>query len=204
MGLFRRGSTEPGDRWVIVGLGNPGEGYASTRHNAGVMVVERLLERTGSRFKRHKSGTFVAEAMVAGVRVVLARTVSAYMNESGRPVRQLVDWYKAPPRHVVVVHDELDVPFGDVRIKLGGGTAGHNGLKSIASHLGTKDFIRVRIGISRPAGLDDATDHVLDRFSSSERRRLEEILDRAADAVERILEAGIDRAMTEYNARDPA
>jgi peptidyl-tRNA hydrolase, PTH1 family len=201
MKLFRRGSEDGGpDRWLIAGLGNPGARYAGTRHNAGVMVLESLLKDTGSSLKRHKSGCAVAETTMGTTRVVLARPL-AYMNESGRPLKDLARWYKIPAERLVVVHDELDLPFGEVRVKDGGGLAGHNGLRSIANHLGSQGFARVRIGISKPPGRKQGTDHVLDEFDSRERRALPEIIDRAAHAVERILEAGLERAMNEVNTR---
>lgn len=194
-----RGSDERDrGRLLVAGLGNPGERYVNTRHNLGVMVIEELLRRTGGTFKRHKSGCLIAEVTLSGERVVLARTLS-YMNESGRPLRELARFYKIPVESTIIVHDELDIPFGSVRVKAGGGTAGHNGLRSVGSHLGSKDFLRVRIGISRPPGQREATDHVLDAFSSAERRELEDIIVRAADAVERIVEAGAERAMNEVN-----
>ena len=197
MRLFRRdsGRSEDGGRWAIVGLGNPGERYAGNRHNAGVMVLGRL---TGDRFKTHKSGCLVAETSVAGHQVVLAQPTS-FMNESGRPVRQLLDWYKIPIERLIVVHDELDIRFGDIKIKVGGGTAGHNGVKSLVAHLGTNDFLRVRIGVSRPPGLQDPADYVLNDFSSSQKKDLEDVLNRAATAVEAILEDGAERAMNEIN-----
>lgn len=201
MPFFRRSSSEEDGRWIVFGLGNPGDRYARTRHNAGVGVVEELLARIGGKFKGHKSGALVAEGSLAGERVVLARS-TGYMNESGRPLGQLVRFYKTPPEHVIVVHDELDIPFGDVRVKFGGGTAGHNGLKSVGNHLSSKEFVRVRVGISRPDGQSDAADYVLQNFTGSERSRLPEIVERAADAVERVLEVGTDKAMNEFNARD--
>lgn len=163
------------------------------------MVLDVLAERAGVAPKRHKSGCLVAEATVAGARAVLARPTT-FMNDSGQQVGALVRFYKVPPERVVVVHDELDIRFGDVRIKRGGGTAGHNGLRSVASHLRTQDFLRVRIGISRP-GRRDPADYVLSDFSSAERKELPEIVEVAADAVERILEVGPDRAMNEFNTR---
>lgn len=199
MSLFRRSSSEDEGRWIVFGLGNPGDRYAKTRHNAGVGVVEELLGRTSSSFKRHKSGALTAETMLGGEKVVLARS-TGYMNDSGRPLGQLVRFYKTPLDKVIVVHDELDIPFGEVRVKLGGGTAGHNGLKSVGNHLG-KDFPRVRVGVSRPHGALDAADYVLQGFTGSERKDLPEIIERAADAVERIIEAGPERAMNEFNTR---
>jgi peptidyl-tRNA hydrolase, PTH1 family len=201
MSLFRR--TAPGDdvdRFLIVGLGNPGEKYAKTRHNMGAMVIDVLLERAGGSLKSHKSGCLIAETDLAGERVVLARPTT-YMNDSGRPVRELARWYKVPPTHVIVVHDELDIPFEEVRVKEGGGTAGHNGLGSIASHLGSRDFLRVRVGIGRPAGRSGAVGHVLDTFSSTEKKELPFILERAADAAESIVADGTERAMNTFNTK---
>lgn len=201
MGLFGRArSDDASDRWVVVGLGNPGEKYAKTRHNAGAMVLDELLRRNGATLKRHKSGCAIAEIGVGDQRMVLARPMS-YMNESGRPVRELIRWYKVPLDQVIVVHDELDIPLGEVRIKVGGGTAGHNGVKSVASHLGSKEFIRVRVGVGRPRGRQDPVDYVLSDFSSSERKELDFIIQEAADAVERIVEVGAERAMNEINTR---
>jgi PTH1 family peptidyl-tRNA hydrolase len=197
----RRGGQEGEEgRVVIVGLGNPGARYERTRHNAGAMALAVLAERTGTGFKRHKSGCLVGETSIAGHRAVLARPLS-FMNESGRPVREVARWYGAGATELVVVHDEIDISFGQVRVKRGGGTAGHNGLKSVGAHLGTKDFARVRIGVSRPSGNREAADWVLAAFSAAERRDLPQILERAADAVERIVEVGLDAAMNEFNAR---
>lgn len=197
MGLFSKTATDP-DRWVIVGLGNPGPEYAETRHNAGAMVVHLIAHRLGERFRSHKSGCMVAEGRFAESKVALARPMS-YMNLSGRPVRMLMDFYKVPIEQLIVVHDEMDIEFGQVRIKHGGGTAGHNGLKSVASSLSSKDFARVRVGVGRPR--NDAVDHVLDRFSSAERKVLDDLLTEAADAVEAIITDGVDRAMTDQNDR---
>jgi PTH1 family peptidyl-tRNA hydrolase len=195
--LFRRSA---GDRSIIVGLGNPGEKYAQTRHNMGAMVIDLLLERARATLKSHKSGCLIAETNLSGERVVLARATS-YMNDSGRPVGELVRWYKTTPSDLIVVHDELDIPFEEVRIKDGGGTAGHNGLGSIASHLGTRDFVRIRVGIGRPKGRQGAVDHVLNGFSSTEKKELPFILERAADAVESIVSDGVEVAMNRFNTR---
>lgn len=200
MPLFRRSSSDEGGRWLVVGLGNPGDRYARTRHNVGVMVLGELLDRTSSKLKSHKSGMLIAEVNLGGTPLVLARSTS-YMNETGRPLGQLARFYKTPPGQIVVVHDELDIPFGEVRVKLGGGTAGHNGLKSVGNHLSTKDFPRVRVGISRPTGRLDAADYVLQEFSGAERRELPEIVERSADAVERLITEGTERAMNEFNTR---
>ncbi|MEA2477347.1 MAG: peptidyl-tRNA hydrolase, family [Actinomycetota bacterium] len=166
------------------------------------MALDELVSRAGATLKRHKSGCLVADSMMGTSRVVLARPTS-YMNESGRPVRALMSWYKAEPGNLIVLHDEMDVPFGEIRIKQGGGTAGHNGLNSIVDHLGTKDFDRVRIGVGRPRGRD-AVDHVLAGFSSGQRKELPLLIASAADAAERIVEVGIERAMNEVNKRPTA
>lgn len=200
MSLFRRSARDGDDRWVIVGLGNPGEKYAKTRHNMGAMVIDVLLERVRGSLKGHKSGCLIAESELSDERVVLARSTS-YMNESGRPVRELARWYKVAPEHLIVVHDELDIDFEEIRVKEGGGTAGHNGLASIASHLGTRDFLRIRVGIGRPKGRSGAVGHVLDGFSSIEKKELPFILERAADAVETILSDGVEQAMNRFNGK---
>jgi PTH1 family peptidyl-tRNA hydrolase len=199
MGLFRR-SRESGDGWIVVGLGNPGERYAGNRHNVGAMVVDELLTRTGTTLKRHKSGCRTAEARIGGERVVIARPTS-YMNESGACVRALVRWYKVSLEHVVVVYDEIDIPFGEVRIKVGGGTAGHNGVRSVVAHFKDPGFVRIRVGVSRPRGNKDPADYVLEDFSSAERKELGLVIDTAAGAVEKIVELGVGRAMNEVNTK---
>jgi peptidyl-tRNA hydrolase, PTH1 family len=200
MPLFRRSRADSDERFVVAGLGNPGDRYANTRHNTGARVIEELVERANAKLKSHKSGTLVAEIVLAQHKVTLARTTS-YMNESGRPIGQLMRFYKTDPSQLIVVHDEIDIPFAEIRIKVGGGTAGHNGLKSIVNHLGTKDFIRVRLGVGRPRGSRETVDHVLNGFSPAERKELPFFIGRGADAVERIIEAGLERAMNEVNTR---
>jgi PTH1 family peptidyl-tRNA hydrolase len=164
------------------------------------MVLDELLERTGISLRSHKSGCLVGETELAGERVVLARSTS-FMNETGRPVGALLRWYKAEPASLIAVHDELDIPFEEIRVKVGGGVAGHNGLRSIASHLGTKDFIRVRVGVSRPPGRQDPAGYLLSDFSSEQRKRLPDVISRAADTVELILEQGVERAMNTANTK---
>ena len=198
MSLFRR-DRGSGDRWIVVGLGNPGPRYERTRHNIGVVVLESLREQVGGKLKAHKSGCLVVEGRLSGEQVVLARSTS-FMNESGGPVGRLVRYYKSPLERVVVVYDEIDLPFGTVRVKIGGGSAGHNGVKSLCAHLG-KDFVRVRVGVSRPRGNIDAADYVLSEFSGSERKDLPDLVQSAAEAVEAVLEHGVERAMNEVNAR---
>jgi peptidyl-tRNA hydrolase, PTH1 family len=187
--------------WVVVGLGNPGPTYAGTRHNVGYAVVDELVTRVGGRLRAHRTGR--AEVLegrlgIGGPRVVLGRG-RCYMNESGGPVASLLAFYKVPPDQLVVVHDELDLPFGALRLKLGGGDNGHNGLRSIRSALGTGEFHRVRLGVGRPAGRQSPADFVLSPYASAERRDLPEQVQRAADAVELLVEAGLEAAQQRYN-----
>ncbi len=189
------------DRFLVVGLGNPGPRYEATRHNAGFLVVDLLADRIGGRFKTHKaSGGRVdaIEGRLAGVPVVLAKPRS-YMNESGGPINQIGRFYKIPVDRVVVVHDELDVPFGTLRLKRGGGDGGHNGLRSTTSALENKDYLRVRFGIGRPPGRQDPADYVLRDFSAAESKDLGVEIDRAADAVEALLTDGLDAAQNRYH-----
>ncbi|MFF4651239.1 aminoacyl-tRNA hydrolase [Streptomyces sp. NPDC001380] len=183
--------------WLVVGLGNPGEQYARNRHNVGWMVADLLAERMGARFKAHKSRNQVADGRLSGQRVVLAKPMS-YMNLSGGPVTALRDFYKAPASALVVVHDELDIDFGVLRLKLGGGDNGHNGLKSITKSLGP-DYHRVRFGVGRPPGRMQVADFVLKDFSAAERKELDWFVDRAADAVEALVSEGLERAQQSYN-----
>ena len=187
------------DRWIIAGLGNPGPEYAGNRHNAGYMVVDLLAERMGSRFKAHRTRNEVADGRLAGFPVTLAKP-RTFMNTSGGPVAALATFYKVPPERVIVVHDELDIPFGALRLKLGGGDNGHNGLRSITRSLGTNDYYRVRFGIGRPPGRMDAATFVLRDFSTTERKELPLLIDRGADAVETLLSKGMAAAQNEFHA----
>jgi PTH1 family peptidyl-tRNA hydrolase len=194
--------------WLVVGLGNPGPAYARTRHNAGYLVTDLLGERVAgspTAWGSHKSGRAqVVEGRLGGMpgqpgpRVVLGRA-RAYMNESGGPVSTLLAFYKIPAERLVVVHDEVDIPLGELRLKFGGGDNGHNGLKSLRKSLGTGDYYRVRFGVGRPAGRRPTADHVLSDFSAAERRDLDTLVDRAADAVECLLAEGLTRAQNHYN-----
>jgi PTH1 family peptidyl-tRNA hydrolase len=187
----------------VVGLGNPGPGYAGNRHNVGAMVLDVLADRAGLRLsagKGPRARTLTGEGRLAGRRVVLARPLT-YMNESGGPVRGLLDWSKLPVADLVVVHDELDIPFGAVRLKRGGGEGGHNGLRSISRSTGTKDYLRVRVGIGRPPGRQDPADFVLRDFSATERKELDLLLVEAADAVESLLSKGLEAAQNEVHPR---
>ena len=189
------------ERWLIIGLGNPGPEYASTRHNAGQMVIALLAERMGAKFKAHRSRCDIAEGRLAGQPVTLARPRS-YMNLSGGPVAALAGFYKVDAAHLVVVHDELDVPFGAIRLKLGGGDSGHNGLRSITAALGTREYYRVRFGIGRPPGRMDPASFVLREFSVAERKDLPLEIDRCADAVETLISKGLTAAQNEFHV-DP-
>ncbi len=179
------------DRFLVVGLGNPGPQYETTRHNVGFLVLDLLAERVGGKFKSHRSRADVVEGRLAGVPVVLAKPRS-YMNESGGPVKAVAAFYKIPLERIVVVHDELDVPFGTLRVKRGGGDGGHNGLRSTSSALGSRDYARVRVGIGRPPGRQDPADYVLRPFGAGERKDLGFEIDRAADAVEMVLCDGVE------------
>ena len=188
-------------RWIIAGLGNPGPAYAGTRHNVGQMVVALLADRMGARFKAHRTRNDIAEGRLAGEPVTLARPHS-YMNLSGGPVAALASFYKLPPERIVVIHDELDIPFGAIRLKLGGGDNGHNGLRSITASLGTRDYYRVRFGIGRPPGRMDPAAFVLRDFTPTERKELPFALDRCADAAETLITKGLTEAQNTYHT-DP-
>ena len=186
------------DRSLVVGLGNPGPRYALTRHNAGFLVTDLLAERMGGRFKAHKARADVLEGRLAGQAVVLAQPRS-FMNESGGPVVGVARFFKIPVERVVVVHDELDLPFGTIRVKRGGGDGGHNGLRSTTSALGSKEYARVRFGIGRPPGRQDPADYVLREFSAAERKDLAFFVDQAADVVEMVLTHGIEATQNQYH-----
>lgn len=178
------------EAWLIVGLGNPGPKYAGNRHNVGFMVVDRLAERAGGRFRAHKARADVVEGRVAGMRAILAKPRS-YMNDSGGPVSALRDYYGIPLDRLLVIHDELDIPFASLRLKRGGGDNGHNGLRSITRSLGDRNYYRLRVGIGRPPGRMDAATFVLRDFSAAERKELPIELERAADAAESLLREGL-------------
>ena len=190
--------------WLVVGLGNPGPSYAGHRHNVGYLVADELARRTGSPFRAHKAGRAeVVEGRLGipgqpGQRLVVVRP-RCYMNEIGGPTKALLSFYKLPPERLVAVHDELDIPFDTMRVKLGGGDNGHNGLKSLRRSLGSGEFNRVRFGIGRPPGRMDPADYVLRDFSAAERKDLDFHLDRAADAVETLVRDGLEPAQNRYN-----
>jgi peptidyl-tRNA hydrolase, PTH1 family len=190
--------TEP---WLVVGLGNPGREYAGNRHNVGFLVADLLASRVGARFGRGKRAQAdVAEGRLGfgGPKLILAKPLT-FMNLSGAPVSALAQFFKVPLANVVAVHDELDVPFGQVRAKLGGGEGGHNGLRSMSKSLGTKEYARVRFGIGRPPGRQDPADYVLSDFSGAERKELDFLVDRAADVVEAVVLEGVEWAQNKYH-----
>jgi len=191
--------------WLVVGLGNPGPAYAGHRHNVGYLVADELARRTGSPFRAHKAGRAeVVEGRLGipgqtGQRLVVVRP-RCYMNEIGGPTKALLSFYKLPPERLVAVHDELDLPFDTMRVKLGGGDNGHNGLRSMRSALDTGDFYRVRIGIGRPPGRQDVSDFVLSNYSAAERKDLPLQVVTAADAVESLVSEGLERTQGRFNS----
>jgi len=195
---------EPAQVWLVVGLGNPGPTYAGTRHNVGYLVNDELAKRMGASFRSHKSGRAdVVEGRLAppgqdAPKIVLARPRS-FMNEIGGPVKALATFYKVPAERIIAVHDELDIDFGTLRVKLGGGDNGHNGLKSMRSALGTGDFYRVRAGIGRPPGRQNPADFVLSNYSSAERKELDLQIVEAADAIESLIENGLELTQSRFN-----
>ena len=190
-------------RWLIAGLGNPGPGYAGNRHNAGFLTADVLAARAGARFKAGKFRTLAAEGRLAGQSVTIIKPLT-FMNESGGPVTGVSGFYHLGPERLVVIHDELDLTFGSVRLKLGGGDNGHNGLRSVTTRLGTREYYRIRIGIGRPPGRMDPAAYVLRDFSPAERKELPFVLDRAADAVEALLADGLAAAQNAFHSADTA
>ena len=190
-----------GDRWLVVGLGNPEAEYAGTRHNLGADAVRRLAQRHGVALKRHKTGSQVADTFLrpGGDPVSLIVPVG-YMNTSGDPVQRAVAFYKTGLDRLVVVHDDLDLEFGAVRLKRGGGTAGHNGLKDIQRRCGSPGFLRVRMGIGRPPGRMDPASYVLKPFAARDRDEADLLRERAADAIEDLVEHGLEHAQNRHHA----
>lgn len=190
--------------WLVVGLGNPGEKYAGTRHNIGARMTERLAERLGARLRKVRFiPVEAAEARLGGERLYLVRP-QAFMNVSGPPVASFAKRRKIDVDHVIACHDEIDLAFGALKIKSGGSTAGHNGLKSLQQALGSPDFHRVRLGVGRPPGRKDAADHVLDRFTKAERDEVELLIEEGADAVETLIRHGLTAAQDRHNRGGPA
>jgi len=188
--------------WLIVGLGNPGPRYETTRHNIGQMVLDELADRRGERFREHKAGARVIETWLrpGGEKLVLAKP-NSYMNTSGTPVAALARFYSVDPEHIVVIHDELDIPYDSIRLKVGGGHGGHNGVRDVARALATPEFPRVRAGIGRPPGRQDPADWVLSPFGSAERDTLPIFISDVADAVERLVDEGLLAAQQKHHSR---
>jgi PTH1 family peptidyl-tRNA hydrolase len=189
------------DAWLVAGLGNPGKEYSGNRHNVGFMVADVLASRVGAKFGRSKRAhAEVAEGRLGfgGPKLVLLKPLT-YMNLSGAPVVSRAQFFKVPVANVIAVHDELDVPFGEVRAKRGGGEGGHNGLRSMSKSLSSKEYARARVGIGRPPGRQDPADYVLSDFSASERKELDFLVDRAADVVEAIILEGVEWAQNKYH-----
>jgi len=189
------------DSWLVVGLGNPGPGYAGHRHNVGQMALAEVAHRISATFKSHKANAAVAEARLSpgGPKLILAKP-NSFMNLSGGPVAALLRFYDLDASRLIVLHDELDIPFDTVRLKGGGGHGGHNGIRDIAAAIGTPDFVRVRIGIGRPPGRQDAADFVLKPFSGAEREVLPSLLSDAADATELVITDGLLAAQARFHA----
>lgn len=189
--------------WLVVGLGNPGDQYAATRHNVGQMVIDQLAKRHSIKLASHKSRTHIA-AYKLGVgidahQIILAKSHS-YMNETGGPIKALANFYSVEPENIIVLHDELDIGFAAIRTKLGGGDNGHNGLKSMTSAFNTPDYYRVRLGIGRPMGQQDPADFVLKQFSKEEKKDLDEFIERGADVVEFLIEKGLELTQGKFNS----
>lgn len=189
------------ETWLVVGLGNPGPRYELTRHNVGQLVVDELAARRGEAFRQHKANARAAETWLrpGGPKIVLAKP-NSFMNVSGGPVAGLAKFYGVEPERVIVVHDELDIPFDTIKLKVGGGHGGHNGVRDVAKALGTADFPRVRVGIGRPSGRQDPADWVLDPFGAAERQNLGVLVGDAADAVEQLIGDGLVAAQQKHHA----
>ena len=200
--MLRRSEPRSGDmqRTLIVGLGNPGKKYARTRHNVGTDAIELLAQRLNVSLKVGRDRAQIAETRIGDEAVVLV-IPTTWMNESGEAVGPLARRYKIPAANIIIIHDELDLEPGAVKLKMGGGLAGHNGLKSVSQHIGTNDYARVRIGVGKPTSKDQGADHVLSSIPPAERKILDIAVETACDAVERIMKEGLDAAMREYNAR---
>lgn len=189
------------DTWLVIGLGNPGPRYELTRHNIGQLVVDELAARRRESFRTHKANARVVETWLrpGGPKLVLAKP-NTFMNVSGGPAAGLAGFYGIPPERVVVVHDELDIPFDTIKLKIGGGHGGHNGVRDVAKALGTSEFPRVRVGIGRPPGRQDAADWVLDPFSAADRKTLPILVADGADAVEQLIDEGLLAAQQKHHA----
>lgn len=188
------------DTWLVVGLGNPGPTYALTRHNIGARVIDALAKSAGANLSKHKRAqALVAEIRLSGIHVVVAQPTS-FMNESGGPTKALATFYKVEPQNIIVLHDELDIELGAIRVKWSGGDNGHNGLKSIRKSLGSGDWYRVRLGIGRPVGQQDPADFVLKNFSTAEQSDVANLIERGADAVESLISTSLEETQNRFNS----
>ena len=189
--------------WLVVGLGNPGEKYASTRHNIGFLVADELAARLGGKFASNKYRALILETRL-GVGVDAPKVVivkpQTYMNDSGNAVAPLAQYFHCTPEQIIVIHDELDIPFNALRVKIGGGDNGHNGLKSLTQSLGTPDYFRVRVGIGRPTTPQDTADYVLDKFNKSEKAAVPDLLMRSCDAIESLIAEGLQTTQQNFNS----
>jgi len=204
--MFGRSNKDKGgasaNRWLLIGLGNPGKDYEKTRHNIGAALISEYAKKAGVKFSSHKSRADIAEISigVGAQRVSLvAATLRCYMNEYGGPTISLANFFKVSSDHIIIAHDELDIPFQSIRIKYGGGDNGHNGLKSVTSGLSSSDYYRIRLGIGRPIGEQDPADFVLKAFSAAERKDLDLFLQRGIDAIELLITQGIEKAQNSFN-----
>jgi PTH1 family peptidyl-tRNA hydrolase len=186
--------------WLLVGLGNPGRQYAGNRHNVGFMLLDDLASRVGASPARHRLGADLQEATVSGHKVLLCKPME-FMNVSGQAVSRTATFFKIPPERIVVAHDDMDLDLGRVRLGQGGGAGGHNGLRSLIASLGSKDFLRVRLGVGRPPPAWNPADYVLSDFSTGERRTLANLIEEAASALELLLDKGLPTAMNKFNQR---
>jgi PTH1 family peptidyl-tRNA hydrolase len=189
-------------RWLLIGLGNPGEEYEKTRHNVGAMLATHMATSSGTKFTSHKARANVAEFRLGvggDAPAIVVATLRCYMNDSGGPTKSLADFYKIAGDHIIVAHDELDIPYQATRVKFGGGDNGHNGLKSITSALGSGDYFRLRLGIGRPPGQQDPADFVLKPFSSAERKSLEDFLTTGEQAAESLIRYGLEKTQQNFN-----
>ncbi|MFM6980908.1 MAG: aminoacyl-tRNA hydrolase [Micrococcales bacterium] len=185
--------------WLIVGLGNPGPDYSATRHNVGQMVADVLAKRISANYKTHKAGALVAEGRLGQNKIIIAKS-TGYMNTSGKPVAALEKFFGVTNANLIVIHDELDIPSMDVRLKFGGGHAGHNGLRDIIAATGSNEFLRIRVGIGRPPGQQPTAEFVLKNFSTEEKKELPVTLELAADAIEMIIEQGLEAAQQRFHS----
>lgn len=189
--------------WLVVGLGNPGAQYAATRHNVGQMVIDELIRRHSLKLSSHKSRTEIAAYKLGqgeNTHSIILSKSKGYMNESGGPIKALAAFYKVEPSHIIILHDELDIAFSTIRVKLAGGDNGHNGLKSLTSSLATPNYYRVRLGIGRPIGQQDPADFVLKQFSATEKKDLTNFLMRGAEAVESLITKGLEVTQQDFNS----